>query len=128
MHAFGEVHETSFNEADPGRPSVGSGVGWIAQRLPFQRSTKISCGTSISPTAKHVLLEGQDSLRTGRELFGGAGIDSIDHALPFQRSATGTDTWPFSKSAKFGDNVPIAIHVLSEEHDTACKNMIGPEV
>ena len=70
---------------------VGWGVGWIVHAEPFQRSASVVRmpeALTESPTAVHAFAAAQatpdNELAVASE---GLGVDTIDQALPFQRSA-----------------------------------------
>ena len=80
MHAIGELHEIPRSSL-PGE----LGTGWIDHIPRLQRSTKAPLESE--PTAKHAVLDGQDTLMSSP--LAGPEICCVDHDPPFQRSANG---------------------------------------
>jgi hypothetical protein len=80
------AHATPFREATMLAGST-LGLGWVAHAVPFHRSRsgRVTVPPKELPTAKQLVVDGHDTARSSlREPPGAA----IDHAVPFQRSAS----------------------------------------
>ena len=98
--------------------AVGLGLGTIAQRTPFQRSTNVlATDKSLSPaypTAVQLVAVGQDtpaSVLTGRAVE--SGLRTIAQLTPFQRSTNVLKTVPLLFNAP-----PTAVQLVVVGHDT----------
>src|ERR1700729_2756627 len=64
------------------------GVGWMAHRVPFQRSASVTWPPLVvtSPAAMHRCADSHDT--EFRLAPAGSGVDWTAHRVPFQRSAS----------------------------------------
>ena len=89
VHAMRDTHETPFKNASAA--PAGVGLVWVVQRFPFQRSTRVwmMLPAWVEPTATHAFAEVQ-AIPSKPELVEplGLGVCTMDHFLPFQRSAS----------------------------------------
>ena len=83
VQAAGDRHDTPYKMPPP---CGGSAVGWILHVAPSQRSERVP--ELEFPTAVHDASDVQDTLQ---RVFcvdpAGFGVGSIDHLIPFHRSA-----------------------------------------
>jgi hypothetical protein len=118
VHRLADEHETESKAAlTLGRNSPDS-----VQRDPLQRSAnpEITCEALNSPpTAMHSLEVGHDTLASELETaLGGRGVFTIDHRVPFQRSTSGTVSFPAT-------TLPTAVHARRDEHVTPFRILVG---
>jgi len=73
---------------------AGLGVGWIDQRIPFQRSVEVVAWLpsplEYAPTALHTVADTHDTPDSSDSSRppARAGVGSVDQRDPFQRSAS----------------------------------------
>jgi hypothetical protein len=79
--------EVLEQETPASSPSLELGVCTIVQLMPFHRSARVPPAPPemANPTAQHRLADGQ-ATPSSRSTESGLGLDTIDHAVPFQRS------------------------------------------
>jgi len=74
----------------------------------------------LNPTALHALSAGQDTLENPLAVLPGATATlCVAHAVPFQRSASGTVLVPLK-------NDPTAVHAFGARHDTPLRDGSEP--
>jgi len=86
------VQPVDVQESAPSLAAVapaGLGTAWIAQLVPFQRSTNGRRPPPVVPTAMQRLLDGQDTPASSlSDPPPGSGIAWIAQLVPFHRSAS----------------------------------------
>jgi hypothetical protein len=114
-HQTPDAHETATSG---GSVSVTAGVGWIAQRVPFQDSARITPLPEVAyePTATQSVGDGH-ATEVNRTLPPGGGTTvSAVQSTPFQNSATGSPE----------ELKPTAMQATVEAHDTLMRSDGAP--
>jgi hypothetical protein len=89
VQALTEGHDTASSGLYA--TSLGLGVDWIAQLVPFQLSASVVSteAVKLSPTAVQTLLDGHDTPSSSLVAApAGLGVDGIVQLVPFQLSAS----------------------------------------
>jgi hypothetical protein len=113
VQASGAEQETRLSPT----PEGGLVMVWIDHVVPFHSSAKGCVVPELStycPTAVHALADrGQDtSLSTLLLAPEIVGVDWVDQAVPFQRSATA------ARAPELSTYSPTAVHAIADVHET----------